>query len=44
MEVSWWNRKESKFHIFTNDVEIWLYKELKWTKSYVYLGRFAFSA
>lgn len=40
-----WNRKDSKFHKFSEEVEDWLHKELKYirTKANVYRGKFNFS-
>lgn len=40
-----WNRKESKFHAFSDEVEAWLHKELKYirTEADIYRGRFNFA-
>lgn len=40
-----WNRKESEFHRFPEEVEEWLHKELKYirTKADVYRGKFNFA-
>jgi len=40
-----WGRKDSKFHIFPEEVETWLHKELKYirTEADIYRGRFNFA-
>ncbi|MDH3258680.1 MAG: hypothetical protein OEM19_04365 [Deltaproteobacteria bacterium] len=40
-----WNRKDSNFHRFPEEVEVWLHKELKYirTRADVYRGKFNFA-